>query len=534
MISLPDSHNSRIETELQLLNQSIDFSGAYLAVQYLYLHIKKSLKSIGDQTVEALFSVLESDRHKSQKQAYFLYKEAADALIHICFDLKYHLSFRILSDLQSLLLRSAGKKHRAVSEALGSLPVSIQGPTLEEQTSINFYKISFDALLAFGGSMIKDSGQWQGRTWIYQLNGEKKACIKFARSDENIKELSKESEWLKFLSQNPPCHQTVFSIPVPVSIQNHHVFKIENPPQFISKNKKIHPDCIAIMFIAENEYFHYANEPCYFMDQKSAIKEVYRRNAWLLGRLTAMGVIHKAIIPLFHNRAQQLRREDRGLYIWEQGGRLDKWLESCRYPNFSKSGLRDFEHLAPLNNRKELRHIIGEHILGFILVMGSFFRNKAPDQKGFDMNGHPLDMRNLFDRELFSELINETVEAYYHGVTGIPLKNLSHFLNDTLIDRLIDTMGVDQHMEEILRIQDQINMSDDDFKHFLISRGYDESIAESVPKAQNDIVLNTGPHLGGFNQTISVPELIDFLFCLSSLCISDRFIMENGLKASRN
>lgn len=534
MAALSENYNSRIETELQLLNHPIDFSASYLAVQYLSFHIKKSLDSIRAQTVEALFSVLRSQHHDSQKQAYFLYRETADALINISTDITHPLSFFVLSSLKDLLISTSGKKHRAVSEALGALPLKIIGPEIKKQCGTDYISIPFDSFLIFQKIFRRNSGRWQGRTLTYKLKNEKIACIKFARTIENVKELAREAEWLSYFNTNPPCPESDFFVPVPVCIHNQYIFKLTQVPDFILDNIDIHPDCLAIMFIAEKDYFHYANEPCYFQDQRKTIKEVYRRNAWLLGRLTSMGIIHTAIIPLFHNRAQQLRRQDQGLYIWEQGGRLDKWLESCRFPNFAKSGLRDFEHLTTLKKRKDLRHFIGEHILGFILVMGSFFRNKAPGEKGFDENGNPLDLRNLFDKKLFIELITEVVQHYYYGVTGLFLENLSKFLNERLIDNLIDNMGVDHHMEEILRIQDQINMSDKEFEIFLLSRGYEASLAKTIPKAEKDIILNTGPHLGGFNQPISVPELIEFLFCLSSLCVSDRFIMENGLKACRN
>ncbi len=534
MVVSSETNNSRIQTELQLLNQKMDFSAAYLAVQYLFLHIKKSLDSIRDQTIDALFSVLRSQLYESQKQAFFLYKEAADALIHISTDITHPLSFSVLSSLQDLLVSSAGKKHRAVSEALGSLPLNIICPDIEEKHSAEISSISFDSCLASQGIQDIKSCRWQGRTLIYQLKCGKIACIKFARTRENVRELISEADWLSFLNANPPCRETDFFVPIPVCIHNHYLFKLNQVPDFILNNQDIHPDCLAIMFIAEKNYFHYANEPCHFQDQRETIKEVYRRNAWLLGKLTSMGIIHTAIIPLFHNRAQQFRRQDHGLYIWEQGGRLDKWLESCRYPNFAKSGLRDFEHLTPLKKTKELRHFIGEHLLGFILVMGSFFRNKAPGKKGSDEKGNPLDLRNLFDKPLFIELITEVVQSYYHGITGLLPKNLPKFLNESLIDSLIENMGIDHHMEEILRIQDQINMSDNDFQKFLLSRGYDRHLLETIHKGEKDIILNTGPHLGDFNQPISVPELIEFLFCLSSLCVSDRFIMENGLKACRN
>ena len=534
MAVLSKNDAGRIQAEVQLLNEKIDFSAAYLAVQYLFFHIRKSLDPIKDQTIEALFSVLRSQRHDSQKQAFFLHKEAADALIHISTDITHPFSFSVLSRLQDLLISTKGKKHRAVSEALGSLPLNIIGPNIEKRTYTDFHSIPFNSCLAAQGILDIKAFRWQGRTLIYPLNDGKIACIKFARTKENINELIREAEWLSFLNNHPPCRDSDFFVPVPVCIHHQYIFQLGQVPDFILNNREIHPDCLAIIFIAEKEYFKYANEPCHFQDQRNAIKEVYGRNAWLLGRLTAMGIIHTAIIPLFHNRVQHIRRQDHGLYVWEQGGRLDKWLESCRYPNFAKSGLRDFEHLTILKNAKELRHFIGEHILGFILVMGSFFRNKSPEKKGFDEKGNPLDLRSLFDKTLFMELVTEVVRNYYHGVTGRLPENLSRFLNESLIDALVEHMGVDHHMEEILRIQDQMNMSDTEFEYFLLSRGYEGSLVKTLNKGEKDIFLNTGPHLGGFNQPISIPELIEFLFCLSSLCISDRFIMENGLKACRN
>jgi hypothetical protein len=190
--------------------------------------------------------------------------------------------------------------------------------------------------------------------------------------------------------------------------------------------------------------------------------------------------------------------------------------------------------LIAIKDTKRLHHFIGEHILGFVLVLGSFFRNKAPERIGWDENGHPVDTRSLFDRSLFSELFQDIVRLYYQGMTGVPLKTINRFFDDRLIDRLIETMGMDHHMEETLRIRDQEIMTETDFHDFLISRGYETSLLTHIKKGEQDIVLNTGPHLGGFNQPISVPELMEFLFCLSSLCISDRYLMENGLKASLN
>jgi len=532
-VTFSEKIKTRIQAEKQLLNPKIGFSAAYLEVQYLFSHIKKTPELITKQTTAALLDLIRSNRFASRKQAFFLYKEAAFALAHIPGDTKHPLAGFTLFKLQDLLFSSRGKNHRAVSEALGSLPLKISGPDIQRTDQDDILEISFDALLFHCGDPDINTMHWHGRTLRFTLDNGKIACIKFARSKENAFELIMETRWLYFLKDNPPCLKSTFKIPIPVRINHKSLFRLTNLPDLILTNQALYSEYLAISFIAEKEYFLYPNEPGPG-DQQDNIKEVFQRNAWLLGRLTAKGIIHTALVPLFHNRVQQTRREDQGIYNWEQGGRLDKWLESSKYPNFAKSGLRDFEHLVSIKTTEKLRHFIGEHILGFILVVGSFFRNKAPEKKGFDEKGHPVDTRNLFDRPLFSELFKDIVRLYYKGVTGVPLKALDRFLDDSLIDRLIENMGIDRHMEETLRVQDQNNMSDSEFETFLISRGYVKSMLNHIKKGQRDLVLNTGPHLGGFNQPISIPELMDFLFCLSSLCISDRYIMENGLKASLN
>lgn len=534
MVSVKEKERYRIQTEYQILNHKIGFSAAYLDVQYLYAHIRTNPEFVTKQTVTALLSLIRSKNFDSRKQAFFLFKEAACALVQISTDIKHPLACHCIIKLQDILLTSIGKKHRAVSEALGSLPVNITGPDIQNSISNDSLKISFKALLNYCETPDIKSMQWHGRTLRFKAKTGKIGCIKFATSKKNATLLMMEAHWLIFLKENPPCQKSMFKIPTPVILNNRILFKLTEVPDLITNNQRLSNEYLAIIFFAEKEYFDYPNEPDPADNQSASLIEIFSRNAWLLGKLTGKGIIHTALIPLFHNRVQQSRREDRGVYQWEQGGRLDKWLESSRYPNFAKSGLRDFEHLISIKTTKRLHHFIGEHILGFILVAGSFFRNKAPEKIGFDEKGYPVDSRDLFDKSLFLNLFKDIVKQYYQGVTGMPLKKTIRFLNDGLVDSLIEKMGIDHHMEETLRIQDQNNMSETDFDEFLLSRGYGATMFNIKDKGKNDIVLNTGPHLGGFNQPISVPELIDFLFCLSSLCISDRYIMENGLKASAN
>lgn len=523
-----------LRTEKHLAKGKTGFSESFLAVNYILSHIEKNPNVFSGSTADALLKLLESERFEKKKQAYFLYRETAGVLIRVSERTTHPLAGFCIVRLQQILLNSTGGKHRAVSENLGSLPIKINGPDLPEFEQHTCLDIAFCELAEIMGYADSNAMEWHGRTLRFSLKQDKIGCIKFIRSEKDVELLHAESFWQDFIKNNPFPGGVNFDSPEPVRVNGKFVFRLNSLPGFISANLKIHQPAVAIAFIADRTYFHYPNEAKTLQDSQVSLQALFKKNARLLGRFTARGMIHTALIPLFHNRVQQSRRQDAGAYLWELGGRLDRWLQSSSYPNFAVSGIRDLEHIISVNSSRDIRHYIGEHLLGFILVMGSCFRNKAPELVGTDASGLPVDARHLFDREQFSQLIETTVNAYYKSITGTPLENPERFFTEDMIEELIDGMGIDRHMEEVLRIQDQENMDDDSFKSFLKSRGKPPSFTDRAIRGKADIVLSTGPHLGGFNQPISVPALVDFLFCISSLCVSDRYLMENGLKAYAN
>jgi len=528
----------RIHTETQLLNQKLDFSACYMAIQYLITQIESFPEAITDQTIDALVLLIESNRFNSQKQVLFLYTQAALALIHMAQRCWIPVTGRIIPRLQKILISSKGKRQRAVATALGKLPVQLEPHPFPSVHLPLPLEISLELLFSCFKEIDPLSVRWQGRSLIAQTRDNGMGIIKFARTEANISQLFNEVLWMDFLQIHPPCPSAKFHIPCPVRIENQCLFNIIPSPgspfsDDLLKNTPSNLQSIAIAYHAHAQYFEYPNEK--IAGKKTSIhriKEIFFRNALLLGNLTSKGIIHTALIPLFHNRVQQGRRNDNGAYLWEHGGRLDQWLDSCRYPNFASSGLRDFEHLVEIKDSRPLGHYIGEHILSFILVIGSYFRNKAPSKKREKEDHLPCDTRDFFDKDLFSELIRGVVEHYYEGIVGQNPSPCLFLGLPGLIESLIERMGVDEHMEEILRVEDQLTMSETDFALFLMERGIKETCQYS--QGEKEIVLITGPHLGGFSQPISVPDLIEFLFCLSSLCVSDRYLMENALKTRGN
>jgi hypothetical protein len=248
------------------------------------------------------------------------------------------------------------------------------------------------------------------------------------------------------------------------------------------------------------------------------------QNAWLLGKLTGLGIVHTAPIPLFHNRVQAERRRDGGRYEWFRAGRLDRWLASCDYPNLGPTGIRDFEHFETVSDaRTNLYRHIGAHFLSLTLILGAYFRAKAPNLRGLDASGKPVDVRDFFDPALMTDILETVFKAYCDGFAGAPFADSIPLDIPELVQRMIEEMGVDRHLEEVLRTPDQNQMMDSEFRAFLTERGFSDDRINKMPKGATDIVFHSGPHLGGFNRPISLPELIRAVETFSGLCVAWRY-----------
>ena len=517
-----------------------DFSAAFMIMN----RIKDLLKADSTIPVTPVFQVCErmvaSPAYRRQKQAYFLYQALAETLQLVVSrpaagDRKERR--RALALLDAGMGQPQAALRRATAEALGMLPLAVdkvppssQGMAGAEPVPSGRLPVCDTDWLAGHNIQRVNGWVWQGRSLLAETRSGETLVVKCLREDEEPITLCRESAWMDHLRGLPEPLGRPFHIPRPLA--HGQGYLIQAPPESRRPpaGTALHPKRYAMAFLASPTYFHYPNETMTGRrltgDQA---REVLGRNAWLLGRLMAMGIAHTAPIPLFHNRAQRHRREDEGRYRWTHAGRLDRWLASCRYPNFGVSGLRDFEHLAVAAGRTRCRYeTIGSHLISLLLVAGSYFRNQAPDRMGLDPCGRPVDVRDLFDRPLLQIMIDDIYQAYYEGFTGEVLPEDMAIKPIHLADRMIQEMGVDRHMEEILRVVDQDAMDPAMFVSFLHSRGFPRKAAARMPKGKNDIPLMTGPHLGGFNQPISLPELIDFAAVGAARCVAGRFRKERA------
>lgn len=510
-----------------LENEAYDFSAKYLALRELRAIAQKNPDILGPETLSALRGILKDTDISRQTQSYFLFKEAALTLCSsIAHSREGQRAEEAYSGIMGVLRETTGHAQRATAEALGSLPFTVKGPELRERPAREIPHVKWEDVLNKGGITTPDVPVFMGRSLVVTTPKENRLLVvKLALAKGRLESMFREAAWLEHFSSRSYYFSVKFQVPVIMKVRGSHLFRLRRLPLSPTGGMEIHPELYAIGFIAHKDYFTYPNSGSrrrgLGVDE---FKEVIFRNAWLLGKLASLGIVHSAPIPLFHNRVQGIRREDNGLYEWQRAGRLDRWLHSCAYPNFGPTGIRDFEHLVPFRGRTlDLYQHIGTHLLGLSLVVGSYFRNKDRNRVGFDREGKPVDARDLFDKILFKALIQGVFMNYYHGFVGKEYRGMMPFDLDALSSRMIEEMGIDHHMDEILRAVDQREMTDEEFTHFLTERGYDEEQVRGLKKGVEDIVIHTGPHLGGFNQRISLPDFIESVGSMSALCILGRY-----------
>ncbi len=511
------------QAEAALVDPRFDFIAKYHAVADLRRLARNHPGVLDGLTLVALEQLLQSKAFHGVRQAYFLFREAASVMTDMATVPGHNrLGLKALASLSGLLLTTNGSAHRGAAEALGSLPVNIVGPRLIDGKGPSPPTLTWAHLLAAKQLSLTGTPRYIGRSLVVETSEKDHLLVvKLARSGDTAAGMQKEIRWMETLKQPDYAVGCRFHIPMPLCVENQRVFRINRMPLASPAIVNRHPDELAIAFVAHRDYFVYPNHNQ--VDSTSA-REILARNAFLLGRLAAKGVIHEAPIPLFHNRTQRLRRDDQGRYEWFRSGRLDQWLDSCAFPNLGLSGLRDFEHLESFNGNSRLlyRHI-GSHLLSLLLIAGSHFRCRDKTKVGQDANGQPVDARALFDRRLLKTMILEIFAGYFTGFAGTsPAPALPADL-DRLTDRMIEEMGVDRHMTELLRRVDQTHMSEAAFLAFLRQRGHADDHTEGLMRGEKDLLISSGPHLGGFNRQISLPELIECVAAMAAVCMAGRF-----------
>ncbi|WP_051693803.1 SidJ-related pseudokinase [Desulfohalovibrio reitneri] len=487
-----------------------EFSATYLSARSLREEVARDPSRVPEQSVRALELILNNFGHDAQRNAHYLYREAAQGVACLLGpESGPEISQRAMNTLSSLLREGTRKARLAVAGVLGELDPGLGRMRAEpEKPDPGRSRRTAEVL---SGVDLDGRPRRAGRSLLFPLADGDLAVLKLAKPGEDPAGLALEAAWMSRLE----------GADAPVSFQSPEVLdmvRLSDPPV-----PGMHQEGWCLAYRCRPDYFAYPNElPCGSVPDPEDFEGMMARSARLFGWLASRGVVHDAPIPLFHNRTAQGRRADEGVYQWRRMGRLDRWLESCRHPNFGRTGPRDFEHLVPVRTGAALHEGLGSLFLSMGLVAGSYFRARDRSLVGLDARDEPVDARHLFDLELLERVMRRCFTEFHHGFRGSPWKGRAAYNTSWLAKRMIGAMGVDSHMTEVLRVVDQEEMDDRTFVDFLVARGVDRTRAEGLKRGADEIELVTGPHLGRFNNLISLPELIEYAAACSAQCIGGR------------
>ena len=501
------------------------FTAQYLTVRFCAQKLAEQPDLATAEDIETCNQILSDTTHRKQTCAHFLYQEAAMALSRFIRHTRpSKLRTRAWHILDTFTSRAVGSTGLATAQALGSLPLSIDPPAGPSFCHEPVQSLNVSALVRKAGFRSPRCTR-AGRNLLLtdQAVADRVLVLKLAQSHDQAAGLAHEAWWMEYLAHHPDLLPGQH-IPSPLDRPCRVLFDLDCIPDItpLSLASKT-PMCLP--YIAHAEYFSYALSPdpgCNLSGMQ--FQRVLAQAALGLGRLSRHGLIHKAPIPLFHNRVQSGRRDDQGLYIWTRGGRLDRWFDSCLYPNFGLSGLRDFEHLEPWS--KYPRHLfrdLGAQIMSLILAAGCWFRLQDPQLMGLTAHGDPVDARHLFDRYTFIRHVQIVVTEFSTGFLGAAL-DVDKLGCEKVVEPLIEALGVDRHMTEVFRMQDQLGYDFSSFQALVQRKALNAAHAQHCRPGENDITLVTGPHLGEFNSRISVPELITFTASVAGLCIARAYL----------
>lgn len=502
------------------------FTAAFLAVQRLAALVARDPAALTLSTVAGLERLLVQNAHARQTQARILYRDAAGVLVTLLAGGPPEPA-RAAREALGRALAVPGKPRLATAEAVGALPLpGLCGPAAPEPCA-EAAPCSLSALLKSAGADGRTGPRPAGRSQVWSADRPGwLVVVKWLRQGEDPRGLALEAAWMEHcggLAFPVPCH-----VPEPCRQGEARLFAVTEaaarPPGLDRLGR-------CLVYRAREPYFHYPNDPARPLEPDILVATL-ERAARLLGWLAGRGIVHEAAIPLFHNRVQRDRREDGGVYDWRLPGRLDRWLQSSRHPNFGVSGLRDFEHLVALGpggtGGGRLYRRMGDHCISLLLVAGSAFRMRDPKLVGRLDDGRPADARHLFDAALLERIIVRSFAGYHEGFVGGPARTVPVDAA-ALAGRMIAEMGVDRHMTELLRLPDQEAMTDAAFQAFLVSRGMAPEAAAGLRRGEAEVALETGPHLGDFNNRTSLPELNEAAAAMVAACLAARHVRDRDV-----
>ncbi|MCJ7603610.1 MAG: hypothetical protein MUO63_19180, partial [Desulfobulbaceae bacterium] len=191
--------NKQILFEEQTLNsRHAEFPARYIAACNLHALARSQPRSITVDNIINLEKLMHDPHVLRQRQSFFLFREAARTMTAIVMSNCPGLTNHALATLKRLLRSATGNSHRAASEAVGSLPVTInQRFQLKTYEQHMIPSLSVQEIAEKCGGISLGKAFFTGRSLTLPCTlGKRILVVKLARRNDSLENLFTETFWM--------------------------------------------------------------------------------------------------------------------------------------------------------------------------------------------------------------------------------------------------------------------------------------------------------------------------------------------------
>ncbi|MBI3009722.1 MAG: hypothetical protein HYY57_01915, partial [Candidatus Omnitrophica bacterium] len=284
------------------------------------------------------------------------------------------------------------------------------------------------------------SGRWHaaGRTIIIPLtSGHANAAFKLARFGQSEQALFNESAWSNRLTQ---LEYNLFgaTLPQPMLIRASPVVGLSTWPSVdgLPDPFKLHPRRLTSVFLTHPRYYDsYLDSPRHVTPEEFLAGII--RLAYQLGYLTAKGIYHQEILPLFHKVNIEDPDEP---FAWWLGGSLQWHHALSQWSNAYVMGLRDPEHLIHHSqiSLTDMVHAVGTVWYNLVLLSAVYVMNQQPRLIGGLSATDAAKAVGRYDVGLLEQALRGAFDAFNKGArinirVPVFLAEFSHLLLERIL-----------------------------------------------------------------------------------------------------
>ncbi|KGM38326.1 hypothetical protein JY97_16930 [Alkalispirochaeta odontotermitis] len=247
----------KADSATEIRDETADLTTRLYAIHHLNSAIRQNPALVDSDTIFILRDIIKNSRLAAKRQSLFFFRIAAETLCSVMTESrKRPLSDLAFSALKNVMAAATGYGHRAATEALTTLPVSVRGPDLRPAAAQPVPGVTWHQILAKTGFNHAGQPTAYGRSIVVEIGGGRSApqqllVVKLVPGDDDPSQLLTEACWIDHFNHTPYSFGLRFNIPKMIKIKDSNLVTLTRLPPNISLNGSLPRPAYAICFTAD-------------------------------------------------------------------------------------------------------------------------------------------------------------------------------------------------------------------------------------------------------------------------------------------